>query len=504
MASTIADRPGMAQEEQSPPDFRKQFFWVVVAVGLPVFLVWVYWLTANRVMVSVDGHREVVYTHRATVDALLLDLGVTPHADDRIIPPLDSELTRSLVVTVERARPIRLIADGKDRVLFSWGDTPKHVLEDAGIVVDTYDEILVDGQPWGGADRVPVPLEEKLPTTYDRGFAWNRVHIEPLQIRIRRSVPIVVYEGAAQYTIYTTAQTVGEALRRSNVTLYLGDRVLPSLGNAVTANLSVYIQRSVPVFMQFDGRAVKTRTQGDTVADALSDLGIVLTGLDRVEPSLETRLYNNLKIVVTRVNEDVVVEEEIAPYETVYVADPALPLDNQRVLSNGAEGITRSRYRIRYENGEPISRVLEDTWLAQEPADRRIAYGQKIEALTERMSDGSVITYWRKIRMLATSYSPASAGGNRTRTGDVVRAGVVAVDPRLIPLRSQVYVPGYGIGDALDTGGGILSRRIDLAYSNESFVSVRRWVDVYLLWPPPPNNSITWVVPNYPPLPQQP
>jgi len=504
MASTIADRPGMVQKEQSPPDFRKQFFWVVVAVGLPVFLVWVYWLTANRVMVSVDGHREVVYTHRATVDALLLDLGVTPHADDRITPPLDSELTRSLVVTVERARPFRLIADGKDRVLFSWGDTPKHVLEDAGIVVDTYDEILVDGQPWGGTDRLPVPLEKQLPTTYDRGFAWNRVRIEPLQIRIRRSVPIVVYEGAAQYTIYTTAQTVGEALRRSNVTLYLGDRVLPSLGNAVTANLSVYIQRSVPVFMQFDGRAVKTRTQGDTVADALSDLGIVLTGLDRVEPSLETRLYNNLKIVVTRVNEDVVVEEEIAPYETVYVADPALPLDNQRVLSNGAEGITRSRYRIRYENGEPIRRVLEDTWLAQEPADRRIAYGQKIEALTERMSDGSVVTYWRKIRMLATSYSPASAGGNRTRTGDVVRAGVVAVDPRLIPLRSQVYVPGYGIGDALDTGGGILSRRIDLAYSDESFVSVRRWVDVYLLWPPPPDNSITWVVPNYPPLPQQP
>jgi len=504
MASTIADRPGMVQKEQSPPDFRKQFFWVVVAVGLPVFLVWVYWLTANRVMVSVDGHREVVYTHRATVDALLLDLGVTPHADDRITPPLDSELTRSLVVTVERARPFRLIADGKDRVLFSWGDTPKHVLEDAGIVVDPYDEILVDGQPWGGTDRLPVPLEKQLPTTYDRGFAWNRVRIEPLQIRIRRSVPIVVYEGAAQYTIYTTAQTVGEALRRSNVTLYLGDRVLPSLGNAVTANLSVYIQRSVPVFMQFDGRAVKTRTQGDTVADALSDLGIVLTGLDRVEPSLETRLYNNLKIVVTRVNEDVVVEEEIAPYETVYVADPALPLDNQRVLSNGAEGITRSRYRIRYENGEPIRRVLEDTWLAQEPADRRIAYGQKIEALTERMSDGSVVTYWRKIRMLATSYSPASAGGNRTRTGDVVRAGVVAVDPRLIPLRSQVYVPGYGIGDALDTGGGILSRRNDLAYSDESFVSVRRWVDVYLLWPPPPDNSITWVVPNYPPLPQQP
>jgi uncharacterized protein YabE (DUF348 family) len=83
------------------------------------------------------------------------------------------------------------------------------------------------------------------------------------------------------------------------------------------------------------------------------------------------------------VNEDVVVEEEIAPYETVYVAERALPLDSQQLLSNGAEGITRSRYRVRYENGEPISRVLEDTWPGQNLPIWRIAYGQKIEALTE-------------------------------------------------------------------------------------------------------------------------
>jgi len=262
------------------------------------------------------------------------------------------------------------------------------------------------------------------------------------------------------------------------VILYLGDRVQPSLGSAVTANLDVYIQRSVPVSLLVDGRQVKTRTQGETVADALSDLGVVLTGMDRVEPPLETKLYNNLKIAVTRVSEDVVVEEQIAPFETVFVPDPNLPIDTQQVLATGAEGITRTRYRIRYENGEPVSRVLEDTWLAQEPADRRIAYGQKIEPRTETMSDGTVITYWRKIRMLATSYTAQSAGGNRTRTGDVVRQGVVAVDPRLIPLRSQVYVPGYGVGDALDTGGGIISRRIDLAYESSSFVSWRRWMSI--------------------------
>ena len=57
------------------------------------------------------------------------------------------------------------------------------------------------------------------------------------------------------------------------------------------------------------------------------------------------------------------------------------------------------------------------------------------------------------------------------------------------------------IRDRLDTGGGIISRRIDLSYEGSNFNSVRGWVDVYLLWPPP-NDGITWVAPNYPPVPE--
>jgi uncharacterized protein YabE (DUF348 family) len=498
MTSVTMERPAVSHAQRH----RLRFGVGVALVGVAMLLATLFAATARPVHVRVDGMHETIYTHRATVGALLLDLGLQPNAHDRIMPALDSAVERDMVLTVERARPVRVLADGRDFVAHSWGETPRQVLADAGIFVDTHDEALVNGQPWNVDKVLPIARAERRAVTYDRGFAWNEVRVEPVQIRVRRAIPIVIHEGAARYTIATTAQTIGEALRKSDVILYLGDRVQPSLGSAVTANLNVYIQRSVPVSLQVDGRRIKTRTQGETVADALSDLGVALTGLDRVEPSLETKLYNNLKIEVTRVSEDVVVEEQIAPFETVFTPDPNLPIDTQQVLATGAEGITRTRYRVRYENGEPISRVLEDTWLAQTPANRRIAYGQRIEPRTETMPDGTVITYWRKIRMLATSYTAQSAGGNRTRTGDVLRQGVVAVDPRLIPLRSQVYVPGYGISDALDTGGGIISRRIDLAYESSNFVSWRRWVDVYLLWPPPSASSITWVVPNYPPVPQ--
>jgi uncharacterized protein YabE (DUF348 family) len=504
MASTMIEQPTTVRSGADGEQVgRKHRLEVGVGMFVALFtLVLLFRLSAKPVYVSVDGMQEVVHTHRASVAALLLDLGVQPTEHDRISPPLDSPVEREMALTVERAQPVRFLADGRDFIAYSWGETPREVLADADIAIDTHDEVLVNGLTWGADQPLLSRSVERPIATFDRGFAWDEVRTEPIQLRVRRAAPIVVHEGAAQYTINTTAQTIGEALRRSDVILYLGDRVLPSLGSAVTANLNVYIERSVPVSLEIDGRLVKTRTQGETVADALSDMGVVLTGQDRVEPPLETDLYNNLKIAVTRISEDVVVEEQIASFETVYVPDANLPIDTQQVLADGAEGITRTRYRIRYENGEPMSRVLEDTWLAQEPADRRIAYGQRIEPRTETMADGTVITYWRKIRMLATSYNAASAGGNRTRTGDVLRQGIVAVDPRLIPLRSQVYVPGYGIGDALDTGGGIISRRIDVAYETSNYVSWRRWVDVYLLWPPPAASSITWVVPNYPPVPQ--
>jgi uncharacterized protein YabE (DUF348 family) len=405
-------------------------------------------------------------------------------------------------VTIERAQPVRILADGRDVVIGSWGRTPREVLTGAGFDIDTSDQVLLDGALTPLDALLPPREVETSAPTYDRGFAWDALRSEPLQLRLTRAIPLVVHEGGLPYTINTTAQTVGEALRQSEVILYLGDRVQPSLGSRVTANMDVYIERSVPVTLEADGRKVKTRTQAQTVGDALSDSGIVLAGLDRVEPPLETPLYDNVRIAVTRISEDVEIEEEIAPYETVFFADPTLPIDTQAVADPGATGITRTRYRVRYENGEEVSRVLEDTWTAQEPAQRRIAYGQLIEPQTATV-DGQTITYWRKIRMLATSYHPAALGGdNVTATGEILHKGVVAVDPRIIQLRSQVFVPGYGAGSAFDTGGGIISRRIDLGYDDFNYESWSSWVDVYLLWPPPADYQITWVLPNYPPVPQ--
>lgn len=44
----------------------------------------------------------------------------------------------------------------------------------------------------------------------------------------------------------------------------------------------------------------------------------------------------------------------------------------------------------------------------------------------------------------------------------------IAVDPKVIPLGSKVYIPGYGYAIASDTGGAIKGDKIDLYMNSES------------------------------------
>jgi len=61
--------------------------------------------------------------------------------------------------------------------------------------------------------------------------------------------------------------------------------------------------------------------------------------------------------------------------------------------------------------------------------------------------------------METTAYA---GSGNRTATGTWPSRGTVAVDPRVIPLGTKLYIEGYGHAIAEDTGGGIKGGIIDL------------------------------------------
>ncbi|MEE9285854.1 MAG: 3D domain-containing protein, partial [Dehalococcoidia bacterium] len=111
-----------------------------------------------------------------------------------------------------------------------------------------------------------------------------------------------------------------------------------------------------------------------------------------------------------------------------------------------------------------------------------IALGTQVAASPEPTPEGEMecvetMTVW------ATWYTAANGGGSGiTFTGTAVYKGIVAVDPSVIPLGTEMYIPGYGYGLAADTGGGIIGNWIDLGYGPDDVYDwTTGWVDICIL-----------------------
>jgi 3D (Asp-Asp-Asp) domain-containing protein len=212
----------------------------------------------------------------------------------------------------------------------------------------------------------------------------------------------------------------------------------------------------------------------------------------------------DLSVRVVRVSEAFLIEQEPVAFETQIVPDPAAEIDTQQLAQEGESGVLQTRIRLRYEDGQEVARLIEDQTLVRAPRPKIITYGTKIVVRTIQTPDGPR-EYWRRFRALATSYSAATAGTSkssphygRTALGWTMRKGIVAVDPKFIPFLTEMYVPGYGVGVAADTGGAVIGKHVDLGYDDDNLEIWYRWVDVYLLTPVPPADKIQYTLPNWP------
>jgi uncharacterized protein YabE (DUF348 family) len=466
-----------------------------------------YLSTQAEVTLVLNGLVWHLRTHQTSVEAFLNEAGIEVYPEDIVSSGLAAPIEPGGTITVQQARSVTIEADGRAISLRTHAASVAEILHEVGIAVKPHDRVVVNGQETKLEAALPgsaMPSSSGgLRASSLRGKSLS-AEIAPLHIVLRRAVPIHVNDDGVPTTIYTTSPTVGEALQAEDITLYLGDRVEPSLGSPVSTGMRVYIQRSVPVAIAVDGRTIKTRTQQKTVADVLAQETVSLVGNDRVEPKGDVPVADRMAIQVVRVKEAIAIEQDPIPFETAWQPEDSLELDQQRLNQEGVDGLTKRRLGVVYENGQEVNRVMEDEWVDHEPTTKVIAYGTNIVVRELETSEG-ILEYWRHIRMLATSYSAATCGKEpddphygKTFLGWDMKKGIVAVDPGVVNLRSQVYVPDYGLGVAGDTGGKVKGRHIDLGYDEDNLVLWYKWVDVYVLTPVPPESEIRWVLPNWP------
>ena len=73
----------------------------------------------------------------------------------------------------------------------------------------------------------------------------------------------------------------------------------------------------------------------------------------------------------------------------------------------------------------------------------------------------------KEMKVNASAYSSQDPNCSKyTSTGQLLRKGIVAVDPKVIPLGTKMYIPGYGYGIAGDIGSAIKGKKIDLAFES--------------------------------------
>lgn len=290
----------------------------------------------------------------------------------------------------------------------------------------------------------------------------------------------VVVDGRSSI-VGTRARDVAGLLREGRVKVGEGDVVSPAPGASLRSGMTVTVRHAMPVRLDLGGQVLELNVVGSTVADALIAAGLDPTAGMQVTPPVEERLRPNMTIAATDVFLRVVPEERAVPFRTRVVYDDGLNAGERRVVTSGAPGRALRIYEAVVTGGKEGRRILRTERVVQVAVDQVVALGTKRSSvrLASRGASRPRTAYLRppksgrSLRVVATAYAPGHNAGTRTATGARAGFGIIAVDPKVIPLGTRLYVPGYGYAVAADTGGLIRGNHIDLCF--DSVAQARAW-----------------------------
>lgn len=304
-----------------------------------------------------------------------------------------------------------------------------------------------------------------------------------------------IEDGNVVYDVYTIHHRVDRILELSKVTIESYDKLSHGLEDKLKKNERVVIERAKQVTIQTGEHLQTVYTTGKRVADILMDANIVLTDLDRVRPGLKAPVTAGEVIYLDRVQKEhsEKVLETTAPI--LYKVSSELEAGTTKLVSDGSSGQRIVKINEYMENGQWFQSEIVGESQISLPTSRVYQLGKENLFVTPTGAPYAVKAVYT---MQATAYDLSFESCGKypdhplygiTRSGTHARPGVVAVDPKVVPLGSVLYVESldytrdYGFSSAEDTGGAIKGNRIDLFIGDNS--SARRYgrrnVRVYVL-----------------------
>lgn len=276
--------------------------------------------------------------------------------------------------------------------------------------------------------------------------------------------------------VSTFSSTVEEVLKQHNIDLEPEDVVIPDLGEKLEDDMEIEIRRALRVWVYSDDEMRLVKSQPAAVNALLAKAGVSLGESDKIKPGLDQYINSSSKITVIRVSDEIAEQYRAIPFETVNRSDNTMAFGEKKVFQHGEDGEERIIITRILEDGKVVSEETRSEII--KPAVPQIVLKGTVQVAsrgTEKFEFTQVYS------MEATAYSYDA--GNKTALGTNVRVGAVAVDPKVIPLRSKLYIDGYGFAVAEDVGSAIKGMRVDLFMNTteDAYRFGRRPVKVYLL-----------------------
>ncbi len=227
-------------------------------------------------------------------------------------------------------------------------------------------------------------------------------------------------------------------------------------------------------------------TRAGTVGQFLKERSLSFGPHDVLVPPPETPIEEGLEVDLGLVERKVVTERRKVQLPTRTVYTDALGVGEILDVEKGQGGlgdVTTESFTL---NGvAAFEKTLETKWVT-EPKAAVVYEGTSTRVKLYRMPKRYRVA--RKMKLEGTAYYPGPEdtgkyAGGITASGMKAGYGVAAVDPKLIRLKTPLYIEGYGFAWAADVGGAIKGHRIDLCFDTfeEAVRFGRKDVQVYIL-----------------------
>jgi len=266
-------------------------------------------------------------------------------------------------------------------------------------------------------------------------------------ISIRRGRLVTATVDGKRRQLWTTATTVQQAMVELGLN---GDDYLLSAARSQRIGpegISVS-GRALHAVALTDGagRARTVRVPGATIADVLTARGIVLTGLDAVQPAPGTPVVDGQRIVVTRIRvSDRSVTENVAQPAPMTIDDPNLGRGRTAVGERGRDGQREITVQRTAVNGRVSEKVIAAA-VIRGPVPELIRVGTKESGAREAWS-----VPWDKMAFCESTDRWSVNTGNGTYGG------------------LQFKTPTW-----LEYGGGQFAPRADLATEEQQIIVAER------------------------------